>query len=495
MNSIQIIILMVMPLISSLLSLAFRKLISFVISLAISSIALVLNMYMFIKALSGHEFSILTLKADSVGLLLSEIILFICLLSIVYAYSYLNNISEIRFKVFNSLIYAFAAASIGLAFAQSLLGMLLFLEVSTALSAMLILYGERKRKAALATVLYLAFSVVESIFIISGMYFLARSTSLNVVSLEIYRLARMPIPIRDLTIASILILIGFATKSGILPLGILWLPYAHSEAPAPISAILSGVTIEIPFIAALRCLIAFSFSQNVNESIVASTLTIIGLLSIWVGIIGMIFDKDLKRVIAYSSIVSLGSLYMVTASSLFAWQTVSQLIIGLSGMLYYLTIHSISKALLFFASGSYLKKFKERNWHKLSSATRALPITSLSWVIAAISISGLVPYTPAYNAKHFMFHTITGEILDLTEISPTIISTSLYASGLIELIIFIGFTLISARAKSSVTKIPSLMLTPKIILAVICILMTLMIHRLDRIFLLIASKLILIGGG
>ncbi|RLE49379.1 MAG: hypothetical protein DRJ21_02425 [Candidatus Methanomethylicota archaeon] len=360
---------------------------------------------------------------------------------------------------------------------------------------MLVLYGERKRKAALATALYLAFSVIESILIISGIYFLARSTSLNIVSLEIYKLVRIPIPMRDFTIASILILIGFATKMGLLPLGIFWQPYTYSEAPAPISAILAGVASETAFIAALRCSIAFSFSPNVNESIVASTLIIIGLLSIWLGIIGMIFDKDLKRAIAYSSIVGLGSLYMITASSLFAWQTTSQLIIGIAGMLFYLTVHSIGKALLFLASGSYWKKFEERNWHKLSSATRALPITSLLWVIATISISGLIPYTPAYHAKHFMLHTITKSLLDLTGIPPIIVRISLYASGLIMLIVFIGFTLISARAKSSVTEVPSLMLTSKIILAVICILMALMIHRLDRSFLLIASKLLFIGGG
>ncbi|RLE50157.1 MAG: hypothetical protein DRJ21_01900, partial [Candidatus Methanomethylicota archaeon] len=75
MSSIQIIVLMVLPLISSLLSLVLRKSVGFVVSLAISAIALVLNTYMFIQAMSGHEFSILTLKADPTGLLLSEIVL------------------------------------------------------------------------------------------------------------------------------------------------------------------------------------------------------------------------------------------------------------------------------------------------------------------------------------------------------------------------------------------------------------------------------------
>jgi len=180
--------------------------------------------------------------------------------------------------------------------------------------------------------------------------------------------------------------VGFAVKMAIVPAH-MWLPDAHSEAPAPMSAILSGVIIEAGAYAILRVSLGTVF-PSVPATEIGSpflhVLTIFGVVSAFYGAFTALAETDIKRIVAYSSISHMG--YVLFGLSLFPFSE------GLTGAVYHLVTHGVSKGLLFLTAGSIMMQTKVRNIDEMGGLAGKMPFTATSSAIAAFSIAGAPPF-------------------------------------------------------------------------------------------------------
>jgi len=180
-------------------------------------------------------------------------------------------------------------------------------------------------------------------------------------------------------LAFIFITIGFGAKAGFAPLHA-WLPDAHSQAPSPISALLSGVLLSCALYGILRLLpIA---SASVGPELPHALLAGFGLVSVAIALPFILVQRDLKRLLAYSSVEHIG--LVAVAIGLGSG-------LGLYVGLLHLVNHAITKALLFLAAGELVQQFGTRRMHAIRGALRAVPIGGPVFLVAALAIAGLPP--------------------------------------------------------------------------------------------------------
>ena len=184
-----------------------------------------------------------------------------------------------------------------------------------------------------------------------------------------------------MTLAFIFVLVGYGTKAGLAPMHT-WLPDAHSEAPSPTSAMLSGVSLKIALYALLRfhilttaCL-GSGFSRNL--------LLGFGLFSMLLAGPFILVQKNLKRMLAYSSLEHVGLICVAVGMN--APLTVF-------GALLHMGYHALTKPVLFFAAGNVHQQFHTLEFRQIGCGlVRTMPVTALLLGLAAVAVSGLPPF-------------------------------------------------------------------------------------------------------
>jgi len=175
--------------------------------------------------------------------------------------------------------------------------------------------------------------------------------------------------------ATILLLVGFGTKAGLVPLHA-WLPDAHSEAPAPVSVLLSGIVIKVGAYAMIRCTLPFmAHVPGLSTALIG--LSAVGM--IW-GIAACAVQDDLKRLLAYSSLSQIG--YVLMGIGLATP-------LGVFGGLFHMLNHALAKGLLFFAAGSVEEGAGGRSLTRLSGLRAHMPITSMVFFVGALALGGM----------------------------------------------------------------------------------------------------------
>jgi formate hydrogenlyase subunit 3/multisubunit Na+/H+ antiporter MnhD subunit len=200
---------------------------------------------------------------------------------------------------------------------------------------------------------------------------------------------------------------GFAVKMAVVPVH-MWLPDAHSEAPATMSALLSGVIISAGAYAILRLSLGMVFPAVLGNDLgfaidFLHVLAIFGVLSAFFGSLIALVETDIKRIIAYSSISHMG--YVLFGLSLFPTQSVAGTIVvsvAIMGTVLHILSHAVSKGLLFLTAGGIMHQLHERDITKMGGIAGKLPFTSVSSIIAALSIAGAPPFA-CFISEFFIF--------------------------------------------------------------------------------------------
>jgi NADH-quinone oxidoreductase subunit M len=186
---------------------------------------------------------------------------------------------------------------------------------------------------------------------------------------------------------------GFAVKMAIVPLH-MWLPDAHSEAPATMSALLSGVIISAGAYAILRLSLGMVFPAVAGTPVGVDFLhglTIFGLISAFFGSFIALVETDIKRIIAYSSIAHMG--YVMFGLSLFPSAGGAVAITSaITGTILHLINHAVSKGLFFLSAGSVMHQTEERDIREMGGLAGKMPFTAVSSAVAALSIAGTPPF-------------------------------------------------------------------------------------------------------
>lgn len=180
--------------------------------------------------------------------------------------------------------------------------------------------------------------------------------------------------------------LGFAVKMAVVPAH-MWLPDAHSEAPAPMSALLSGVIIGAGAYAILRVSLGTVFPAVMTTDFgnqFLHGLAVFGVISAFFGSLIALVENDIKRIIAYSSIAHMG--YVLFGLSLFPFQE------AMAGTVLHLTNHAVSKGLFFLSAGAVMKQLEIRDIREMGGLAEQMPITATASTTAALSIAGVPPF-------------------------------------------------------------------------------------------------------
>lgn len=184
-----------------------------------------------------------------------------------------------------------------------------------------------------------------------------------------------------LMIAFIFILVGYGTKAGLAPMHT-WLPDAHSQAVSPVSALLSGVLLKTAIYAILRFGIIIIKS---GESAYFSHLMIFfGIISLIISSGFILAQKDLKRLLAYSSIEHVGiiSIGFGLGSPL-----------AIAGALLHVFNHALTKSLMFFGAGNIAGAYKKHNMNAIRGVIKALPFTGIMVLLGVFALTGFPPFS------------------------------------------------------------------------------------------------------
>jgi hydrogenase-4 component F len=181
-------------------------------------------------------------------------------------------------------------------------------------------------------------------------------------------------------LAFVFIVIGYGTKAGLAPMHT-WLPDAHSEAPSPISALLSGVLLNCAMYAVLRfyALATPSIGRRYPDALLLG----FGLLSLLVAAVFILRQRDYKRLLAYSSVGHMG---LVAVGVAFGGM------LGVTGALMQLINHAIAKSLMFFASGHVVLRYGTKEVARVSGVVRVLPVSGPMLILGGLALTGAPPF-------------------------------------------------------------------------------------------------------
>ena len=182
------------------------------------------------------------------------------------------------------------------------------------------------------------------------------------------------------SLSFLLVLIGYGAKVGLAPMHT-WLPDAHSEGPAPVSALLSGALLNTAMVGVVRYL-AVADAAGIAP-LARGTLLGLGALSLFVAALFIVNQKGVKRLMAYSSVEHMG---VIALGFGFGGP------LGVAGALYHMLNHSLNKSLMFFGAGAVMRVYETKRMPGIRHVLRRLPVLGALWLAGAVAITGAPPF-------------------------------------------------------------------------------------------------------
>ena len=333
----------------------------------------------------------IVLVADGLTRLMLVVVNVISFVAILFAFSYMKDYTRVH--LFYSPLLLMVAGMNGVVVSGDLFNIYVFMEVAAVASYALVGFGVDSEELE-AAFKYLVMSAVASAFILLGIGIVYSLTG----TLNLAQIADQSGAIGDnnaLWLAMGLFLAGFGLKSAMVPFHA-WLPDAHPSAPAPVSAMLSGLLIKASGVYVLARLV---FNVMGVTQAFAVALMAMGMLSMVVGVLLAVGQWDFKRLLAYHSVSQMGYIVLslgIGAEQLVAGNT-SIAALALFAGLFHLVNHSVFKSLLFLCSGSVVYGTGRRDLPELGRIQDKMPFTSLCTRVSALSISGVPPFNGFFS--------------------------------------------------------------------------------------------------
>jgi NADH-quinone oxidoreductase subunit M len=337
-----------------------------------------LELYNWIPTL-GVQFG---LYVDGISYSIILMVALLGFLATIYSYGYMHH--EHAKPSYYANLLLFIGGMEGVVLATNLIEFYIFWEIMLIPSFFLILFWGTKEHARRISMKYFLFTHLGAllvliafalIYVVTGqfdMLYLGSSTGQTLIQ-AIF--ASDPSIIK---LIFVLLVAGFAVKMAIFPIHT-WLPDAHSEAPTPISVLLSGVLVETGAYAILRFGGVFFWEGLLTFS---NILAIIGVITMFYGGLMALVQSDIKRLLAYSTISQMGYIFFgIGVATVF----------GIAGGLFQIINQALAKGLLFMAAGGVILATKTRNLDELGGLSSKMPLTAMTAMIGVLSIAGAPP--------------------------------------------------------------------------------------------------------
>lgn len=398
------------------------------------------------------------LEVDQLSVFMALSTLFLGLFVGIYSFSYMEH--DTRLGEYYSLLLLMMAGMVGVALAGDFFTFFIFWELMCISSYVLVAFRKERWGPIEAGFKYLVMSSLGSVLILLGMSFLYGMAG-NV------NFAYMSVGINWgaagiwAYLAFLLLFIGFGVKAAIVPMHT-WLPDAHPEAPSPISAMLSGMVIETGLYGLIRVFYVV-FMPNATllpngPEMFKYLFAVFAVLTMSIGNIMALLQRDIKRLLAYSSIAQIGYMLIGVASGT---------TYGLLGSFLHIFNHSLMKGLAFLASGALVERVETRNLDEMKGLGRFMPLTTLALIISLLGLGG-VPATAGFVSKFILFGSALAPGVDMWWLTLIGVLNSAFS---IAYYLPIIRTLIATPtgAPSGLKEAPASMLIPMCIMAVLIV--------------------------
>jgi proton-translocating NADH-quinone oxidoreductase chain N len=402
----------------------------------------------------------MTLRVDGISLVLAAIALTLGTLVTLYSNRYIAH--EENEDKYYAMLVALVGVMIGLGCATDLFNLWVWFE-AMAISSYLLVAFYRDQPASLeAGVKYLVQSAVGSVLVLLGISLVLAMT--GTVNLAEIRAAAAHADALPLLAAGALFVIGFGVKAALVPMHT-WLPDAHSQAPSGISAMLSGVVIEAGLVALLRAVASLS-GVTLSWGVL---LMAFGALNMLAGNLLALRQKQVKRMLAFSSLSHMGYMLVGLGIAVYMGQSAAA-----SGSFFHVINHGLMKGLAFLAAGAMLYVlFIKNNDHSspltisdLGGTARKYPIVALTLSIAVLGLAGLPPFAGFMSkwqifAAGFETHNIAIDLLVIFAALNSVFSLAYYAP-----VVNAVYRQEPSEAVTRGTKLPITMSIPLVVMAI-----------------------------
>lgn len=424
--------------------------------------------------LPGLDF---TLEADRLSagfiLLIAAVVLGVSIYSIEYVE---HTKSEARKNLQAALTNLFILAMLMVILAGNMVGFLIFWEIMSLSSLMLVLHDYTSEENKKAGLFYFIMTSLSTSFLFMGFLSLFKLTG----SAEF---GQLDYPTSTLTLPFLCLFTGFGIKAGLVPFH-KWLPYAHPAAPSSISALMSGVMLKVAIYGFLR----FLLSVSAPELWWGMLILIAGSLSAVLGVIYALKESDIKRLLAYSSIENLGIIFVgIGLYLIFKLEGLEALaLLSLVGACFHAFNHALFKSLLFLCAGSVVHATGTRNIEAFGGLVKRMPHTTALFLIGSVSIAGLPP-TSGFVSELMLFQAYFYssalsdpllKVLLIITLSVFALTSALAAALFVKLFGITFLALPRTKCTKEAIEVPKSMLLGEAVPAVLCILSGLFSSRI-----------------
>ena len=324
-------------------------------------------------------FSADVLVDDAFGSFFAIAMLIVSIITVVGSFNYMRN--RANPAVYFSLILLSTIGMVLIAFSTDLVMLFIGWELMSIPTYILAGFNKKNPISNEAAIKYFLFGALSSAIIIYGMslaYGITGSTNIGEVIQGFATLEADLLPIGLLAIG--MLIAGFGFKMGLVPFH-MWLPDTYEGSPPPITALLAAGTKKAGFAAALRIIILGTVALNLDWTL---ALGVIAIMTMTIGNIAAIMQKNLARMLAYSSIGHAG--YILIGISIAPFSG-----LGLQASLFHILNHAVMKGAAFIAVAGIVTALAVTHLDKLKGLGRKMPITALGLVISLLALAGVPP--------------------------------------------------------------------------------------------------------
>lgn len=414
--------------------------------------------------------------SDEMSVIFAVLISFVWMLTGIHSFTYMKHEKD------EDRFYTFFLISLGmmlaLCYAQNLITMYLCFEMVTLCSMPLVLHS-LKKPAISAALKYLFYSIAGAFLALLGIFVIGSYIGINAFTPG-GMLDTALIKNKDLFMAVIFVtVVGFGAKAGLYPLHG-WLPAAHPVAPAPASAVLSGIIAKAGVFTIIRVIYYTVGTSFLAGTWVQYTWIILALITVFMGSMMAYREKLLKKRLAFSTVSQIS--YILLGLFIFSPE-------GIEGGILHVIFHAFAKTTLFLAAGAIIYSTNKTEVDQLRGIGKRMPVTMWCITIASLTLIGIPP-TGGFNSKWYIATaSLSSNMPVFSWLIPVILLVSaLLTAGYLLPIMLNGFFPGKDFVFDGKRTENTLMCIPMVILSVLCVVLGLFSSQIEA-FILKAAQL------
>lgn len=349
---------------------------------------------------------------DKISVLFGILVSFVWLLAGIYAFTYMHH--EHKEKRFFSFYILSLGILMGIIMAGNIITMYIFYEIMTLATLPFVIHSETKEAVA-AGFKYLFYSLAGAFMGLFGIFFLFfYSGGMEFSPGGILNMELVSGNEGILLLAIFVMIVGFGTKAGMFPMHG-WLPTAHPVAPAPASAVLSGIITKMGVLCIIRLVFYVAGADFIRGTWVQYAWMILALITVFMGSMMAYKEKIMKKRLAYSSVSQLSYI-------LFGLSVLHPL--GFAGALLHVVFHALIKNALFLVAGAIIFETGRTKAEEYTGIGKRMPFTIGCYTIVSLGLIGIPPLSGFISKWYLSLGAMNGQVGIFSYLGPAVLLIS-----------------------------------------------------------------------